>query len=97
MLDVETHSTPPEPDADEDGDDTPSTRVSVNCIVPNDVLHDASVQLFGTRATDPDDVADALLNAVLALGQLLGTDHAWALRSRLVAYDGSTPQRRPGT
>lgn len=87
---VETDVTPPDVNTDEDGDDLPSARLSVNYLAVDDVHYDAGVQLFGESATDPERFADAMLGAALALAALCGSDHSWAVMQRFAAYDGMT-------
>jgi hypothetical protein len=89
-MTVETHTSPPEPDVDDDGDDTPTARLGVHFGRVDGTHMDAAVQLFGDAATDPEQFADAVLSAALALAQLVGPDHGWATVRRLAAYDGTT-------
>lgn len=86
-MNVETEITPPEADEDGDGDDR-STRISCHVIGSDDVSYDAAVQLFADNADDPTRLADALLNAALAVAALRGSDFSWAVMQRFAAYDG---------
>lgn len=85
---VETRTTPPEPELDEDGDDTPTGRLSVSWTGVDDAHYDAAVQLFGDPASDPDRFAAALLDAALALASLRGSAYSWAVMQTLSGYDG---------
>lgn len=87
MSNVDTEITPPEADGD-GGEDWKTARLSVHLHDVNDVSYEASVQLFGPNATDPQEFADALLKAVLALASLRGPEHAWAVMQRFTTYDG---------
>lgn len=88
-MNVETYTQPPEPEIEEEGDDLPASRLGVHFLRVDDTHLDASVQLFGDDAEDPQKFAEALLSATLALAQLAGPDHWWATLQRLAAYDGT--------
>jgi len=84
---VETRTEPPEQDRDEGGD-LSSGRLVTSWISPEGALYDTAVQLFDVAATDPEEFADALLRASLALAALVGPEHSWSVMQRFAAYDG---------
>ncbi len=86
-MNVETGITPPDVEADEDGDDN-SSRISLSLLDVDDVHYDTAVQFFGQL--EPDRFADALLNMALALASMRGPDFHWAVMQRFAAYDGLT-------
>lgn len=86
-MNVETEITPPDVEGGGD-EDRPSARLACLLIGTDDVSYDAAIQLHGDAANDPEKIADALLGAALALGQLRGPDVGWAVMQRFAAYDG---------
>lgn len=87
-MDIETTVFPPE--VDEDGGDSRSVQISVGVSDLDDRYIDVSLQLFDDAAESPQRFADALLRLALSAAQLRGTEHAWALTQRLIAFDGTT-------
>jgi hypothetical protein len=86
---IDTAITPPDViDGDDDGTDLPSARIGCHVITCDDISYDAGVQLFGEKADDPSECADALLRTALALAALRGPEFAWAAMQRFTAYDG---------
>ena len=90
MADVQTHIEPPSTEPDEGGGG-PSTRISVWISTADDTALDAAVQLFDEAASNPDQIADALLAAALAAANLAGPDVAWAAMQRFARYQGGAP------
>jgi hypothetical protein len=86
-VNIETEISPPDVDHDYD-EDRPSARIACILVGTDDVSYDAAIQLFGESAEDPEDIANALLGAALALGQLRGPDVGWAVMQRFASYDG---------
>lgn len=88
-MNVETEVVPPEPVEDEE-DDFPSVRVAVSVIGTGDVHYEAAAQLFRGEAESIESVAEALVKVMLGVASVHSPDLSWALRRRLVGYDGGS-------
>lgn len=89
---IDTAIIPPDVVDDDTDQDEGSTRIGCHVITTDDVSYDAGVQLFGERAEDPGEFANALLAAALALAAMLGPEFAWAAMQRFATYDGVLPR-----
>lgn len=96
-MTIETLSEPPNTDTHDDGDDDiQSGRLSLIWIDIDDSLSEASVQLLGAQAADPQRFATALIDTALALARLRGPDVYWAAAQALTAYGADCGPRPAG-
>ncbi len=86
MIEVHTETQPPEPVEEEDGEDRPLLSVRMSVSELDDTWNSADVMLGEEFATDPDQVADAILRCALGLAQVRDRGTLIALQQRLANW-----------
>lgn len=83
---VQVERIPPDEDEDHD-EDTPSSRITVSVIDPNETMTEATTQLFDDPEEGrPERFAAAVVRLALGCARARGTEYAWAMEHALREY-----------